>query len=99
MEPPEGSVSTELPDFTRAIPQLESAPVQNVSEVEAVIPDAAGVGVGCGVLLSSSMTQSALPAVSALVASNRKCLPPPVGGGGVPPPAVPPLMGKSWKSI
>src|ERR1700748_1253212 len=45
------------------------------------------------------MTQSALPAVSGLVASNRNFLPPPEGGG-VPPPVVPPpLMVKSSKSI
>jgi hypothetical protein len=33
--------------------------------------DCAGVGILCGILLSSSITQSALPAVSACVASNK----------------------------
>ena len=44
MLPPEGNVSTKLPDFTNAIPQLDNAPVQYVSEVEEVIFDCAGVG-------------------------------------------------------
>ena len=37
--------------------------------------DCAGVGMRCGVLLSSSITQSALPAVSAFVLSNKNFLP------------------------
>ena len=62
------------------MPQLEIAPVQKVSEVPEVMVDCAGVGIFCGVLLSSSITQSALPAVSALVASNRNLLVPDTGG-------------------
>ena len=53
------------------MPQLDNAPVQYVTGVDAVIVDCAGDGTLCGVLASSSITQSALPAVSACVASNK----------------------------
>ena len=67
----EGRVSTVCPSFTRAMPQLEMAPVQYVSGVVEVTVDCAGVGKRWGTPPSSSITQSALPAVSALVASNK----------------------------
>ena len=68
---PKGSVSTVYPCFASSIPQLDIAPVQYVSGVEEVTVDCAGVGIHCGTLPSSSITQSALPAVSAWVASNK----------------------------
>ena len=78
MAVPEGNVSTLFPDFTRAIPQLDNAPVQYVSAVELVIVDCAGVGILCGEPPSSSITQSALPAISAFVASNKNLFAPDV---------------------
>lgn len=74
MADPCGSVSTVLPCCTSAIPQLERAPVQSVSADEAVMVDCAGVGMLCGEAPSSSITQSALPAVSPWVASKRNLL-------------------------
>src|SRR6476620_6601779 len=58
------------------MPQLDNAPLQYVSLVPEVMVDCAGVGILCG-LLSSSITQSAFPAVSAFVASNKNFFAPP----------------------
>ena len=71
MLPPDGNVSTLWPSFASEMPQAEIPPVQYVSPVVEVIFDCAGVGTLCGVLLSSSITQSALPAVSPWEASNK----------------------------
>ena len=65
-----GNVSTVCPNFTKAIPQADIPPRQKFSAVVAVILDCAGVGKRRGDV-SASKTQSAFPAVWALVASNK----------------------------